>query len=378
MNNVTFQNNPQDNSRVVVLTRGEHLDAKAAKLDNKTKRPALVGHYNDELAKMVKIVEEVKSENHGYDAALGRLGISTVYYAAYAQNVSARKLKVKGGVVDKNVLAKYNKSIVGMKPIINMPKQEEPIHPSINSDLIAQFVESSDKDSSPMVATVNNPTITMPKESFNNDLSDTRVRRLERTGEIPIVREELPTYSQSNVINTPERFVPKQDAPVNPVNNVTAFPSRMERMQKEQVEVNREEPISVNRATPEIGQGAKELDKINNLMHGSEAGDLSIEIQNAHRRLEEAVKENRRVVNQSASIEEEIRNVKATVEKLRKEKAEAQQRELDKTLDMIEATKEENLGATRRMTNLQAELAELIRQRDEMLNDTSYSRGRAA
>ena len=113
-------------------------------------------------------------------------------------------------------------------------------------------------------------------------------------------------------------------------------------------------------------------------MHGSEAGDLSIEIQNAHRRLEEAVKENRRVVNQSASIEEEIRNVKATVEKLRKEKAEAQQRELDKTLDMIEATKEENLGATRRMTNLQAELAELIRQRDEMLNDTSYSRGRAA
>ena len=378
MNNVTFQNNPQDNSRVVVLTRGEHLDAKAAKLDNKTKRPALVGHYNDELAKMVKIVEEVKSENHGYDAALGRLGISTVYYAAYAQNVSARKLKVKGGVVDKNVLAKYNKSIVGMKPIINMPKQEEPIHPSINSDLIAQFVESSDKDSSPMVMTFNKPTITMPKESFNNDLSDTRVRRLERTGEIPIVREELPTYSQSNVINTPERFVPKQDAPVNPVNNVTAFPSRMERMQKEQVEVNREEPISVNRATPEIGQGAKELDKINNLMHGSEAGDLSIEIQNAHRRLEEAVKENRRVVNQSASIEEEIRNVKATVEKLRKEKAEAQQRELDKTLDMIEATKEENLGATRRMTNLQAELAELIRQRDEMLNDTSYSRGRAA
>ena len=378
MNNVTFQNNPQDNSRVVVLTRGEHLDAKAAKLDNKTKRPALVGHYNDELAKMVKIVEEVKSENHGYDAALGRLGISTVYYAAYAQNVSARKLKVKGGVVDKNVLAKYNKSIVGMKPIINMPKQEEPIRPSINSDLIAQFVESSDKDSSPMVMTFNKPTITMPKESFNNDLSDTRVRRLERTGEIPIVREELPTYSQSNVINTPERFVPKQDAPVNPVNNVTAFPSRMERMQKEQVEVNREEPISVNRATPEIGQGAKELDKINNLMHGSEAGDLSIEIQNAHRRLEEAVKENRRVVNQSASIEEEIRNVKATVEKLRKEKAEAQQRELDKTLDMIEATKEENLGATRRMTNLQAELAELIRQRDEMLNDTSYSRGRAA
>lgn len=375
MNNVTFQNNPQDNSRVVVLTRGEHLDAKAAKLDNKTKRPALVGHYNDELAKMVKIVEEVKSEDHGYDAALGRLGISTVYYAAYAQNVSARKLKVKGGVVDKNVLAKYNKSIIGMKPIINMPKQEEPIRPSINSDLIAQFVESSDKDSSPMVATVNNPTITMPKESFNNDLSDTRVRRLERTGEIPIVREELPTYSQSNVINTPERFVPKQEVPVN---NVTAFPSRVERMQKEQVEVKREEPISVNRATPEIGQGAKELDKINNLMHGSEVGDLSIEIQNAHRRLEEAVKENRRVVNQSASIEEEIRNVKATVEKLRKEKAEAQQRELDKTLDMIEATKEENLGATRRMTNLQAELAELIRQRDEMLNDTSYSRGRAA
>ena len=137
-----------------------------------------------------------------------------------------------------------------MKPIINMPKQEEPIHPSINSDLIAQFVESSDKDSSPMVATVNNPTITMPKESFNKDLSDTRVRRLERTGEIPIVREELPTYSQSNVINTPERFVPKQEVPVN---NVTAFPSRMERMQKEQVEVNREEPISVNRATPEIG-----------------------------------------------------------------------------------------------------------------------------
>ena len=59
MNNVTFQNNPQDNSRVVVLTRGEHLDAKAAKLDNKTKRPARVGHYNDELAKMVMMLRLV-------------------------------------------------------------------------------------------------------------------------------------------------------------------------------------------------------------------------------------------------------------------------------------------------------------------------------
>lgn len=355
MDNITFLNNPQDNSRVVVYTNGTHVASKAAKLDNNMKRPVLVDHYNAELAKMVKVVENVASPSHGYDASLGRLGITTVYYDAKAQNISARKLKVKGGVVDKGVLAKYNKAIEGMKPSV-IAKEEK---------VINAFVPPVKEEVKPVVT----PVVNM--EPVVQPLNDTRVGRLERTGEIPVVRQDIPSYNVgNNVINTPDRFINRDNQPSN---NVVNFPSRMERAKEN--EVSREDNIT---RTAEIGKGAKELDKINTLIHGNEGSDLSVEIQNAHRQLEAAMMENKRVVTQSATLEEQIKNVKATVEQLKKEKAEAQQRELDKTLDMIEATKEENLGATRRMTNLQAELAELIRQRDEMLNDNSYSRGRVA
>lgn len=352
---ITYTVNPYSGPNVNVLVTEQ---PRVAKLNNTMKRPYLAAHYAKGIAQMMQQTVDKVAEQRPSMAAPARSEqlmnspseFMELMYPEEVNHTGARKLKVNNMVKEKT-LKRYEAAKVNFPKPVTMPNPlpKEPEMPK------ETFMEMP----TPQIVPTQNA---MPESVNNMNMvnADTRVGRLERTGEIPTqaintLREE---DRMTGVINTPTRVERQMNAEVAGALHALVD-NEEEKNDKQQLE---------------IGAGAKALDQYNNLIHGNDSSSVATELATAKKKLEQAIKENKTVVVQSANIEDEIQKVRAEVEELSRKKVERERQELDRTLKMIEVTQEENLGATRKLTNLQEELAELMRQRDALVNE-NYSRG---
>ena len=329
--NIAFEGNPYLGSDNKVFSDGSF---KVAKMNVETKVPNLIANWEKELAKMSTIASQVGSPNYGNDLILGRLGIKSLDYYARIKRENAKKLKVNP------IVANKSKTVYGIKEAI---KLDEPVMNNI----------------------VNDSTLTR-SDAHKEDVVDTRMSRLERTGEIPIINEssevtmkrETPSIN-NDVINTPTRFERHNEAtPFDAlINDKTSS-----RVEKEQVEMSR--------STERTGGDPNLYTK---LIHGN--NDISARLMDAKNKLSTAKEEREKARAVNASLEAEVANVRKTIEELKKKQEEKAEQELNNTLNMLQTAKEEILGETRKYDNLQEELAELLRQRDSLLNGNSTSYG---
>ena len=351
---ITYTVNPYSGPNVNVLVTEQ---PRVAKLNNTMKRPYLAAHYAKGIAQMMQTVNQVVEQKPVVEVRQERSGLmnsssefSEFMYPENAIHTGARKLKVNNMVKEKT-LKRYEAAKVNFPKTVAMPNPL-PKEPELPKET---FMEMP----TPQIVPTQN-VMPEPVNNMNMVNADTRVGRLERTGEIPtqtvnVLREE---DRMTGVINTPTRVERQMNAEVAGALHALVD-NEEEKNDKQQLE---------------IGAGAKALDQYNNLIHGNDSSSVANELATAKKKLEQAIKENKTVVVQSANIEDEIQKVRAELEELSKKKAERERQELDRTLKMIEVTQEENLGATRKLTNLQEELAELMRQRDALVNE-NYSRG---
>ncbi len=351
MDNVAIEGNPYVSENTIVTSDGTF---KVAKMSNKAETPkiqTLSSRWMKELAKAQKIVDKVTSHENGLDLVLGRLGAESIDYYSELQNSGVRKLKVNRIVADKS------KKVYGFHNAI-VVKKEEPIkEPVVN-------VEEK----------INDINLEEVYENPVSDTRDTRMSRLERTGDSVNINNfenqemKRQTPPVNDIINTPSRFERHMETPFDALINDNNESSINDKKENEQVKVS------------ETRGGDPNL--YNKLIHGSEKNDISIRLQDAKSKLYTANEEKEKAKAVNASLEQDVEKVRKEIEKIKKDKQEKEERELSNTLNMLQAAKEEILGETRRYDNLQEELAELIRQRDNLLgsssyNDDNYSRNRS-
>ena len=314
---------------------------KVAKLST-IKETTLRGKYSAALSEITKAQENVKPQDKpampvatDYNALIGKLEMETFTPYAVASNQGARKLKVNP-IVKEKTLRVYDST--KKERIIEKVKEE----PHIEEEVPPK----------PVV------------ENKVEPLSDTRVGRLERTGEIPVVndkplrREDIHENSNNgnDIINAPSRFVtPKQEQV-----DMTPYDS-----------IIHDNPPVETKKEPEARTGG-DPNLYNKLIHGGEDSGISIKLKEARSKLTTAEEEKEKARAVNRSLEKEVENVRATIEKIKRERDEKVQKELDNTLNMLQSTKEEILSETRKYDNLQEELAELMRQRDALLSAGAY------
>ena len=195
---ITITDNPYQEGIII----NPNIEHKVAKLKNDTKRITIENYYNVELAKMKMASNTVKdtvSKEHGNDLVMGRLGIESLDYYAYCDSLKgARKLKVGKENVFNNVKRYYekqNRNMIDNLPVENK-KEELPKEEVVN--------------------VADNNEVSFTPHIVDTPLSDTRMSRLERTGEIPKVeekaevtlkREDINHGRVNDIINAPDRFV---------------------------------------------------------------------------------------------------------------------------------------------------------------------------
>ena len=339
MDNVAIEGNPYVNENTNVISDGTF---KVAKMSNKAETPkiqTLSARWQKELAKVKPIVDNVTSHEHGLDLILNRLGAESIDYYNEMQNVGVRKLKVNRIVRDKS------KKVYGLHDAIVLEKNEP---------------KEEKIEVKPVVSEINNINL---EEVYENPAPDTRMSRLERTGEMPVnsfdnqeMKRQTPQIN--DVINTPTRFERHMETPFDALINDNNVNSSNEKRDNEQPRVS------------ETRGGDPNL--YNKLIHGGEKSDISIRLQDAKNKLYTANEEREKAKAVNASLEQDVEKVRKEIEKIKRDKKEKEERELSNTLNMLQATKEEILGETRKYDNLQEELAELIRQRDNLLGGSSY------
>ena len=333
--NIAFEENPYLGVNTNVVSDGGY---RVAKMSASTKVPTLKARWESELAKIVKPaapVQEVVTEAPKV-SLMDKLDLTMADYYSEVSSISARKLKVNPVVVNKS------KNAYGVREAVVL-KKEEPVkvEPIVNEVPLTR------------------------EEVHKEETADTRMSRLERTGEIPTVEEnrevtmkrETPSIN-SNVINTPTRFERHNeptpfDALINDNAGVHA--------EKENVEV-------ANHSNERTGGDPNLYTK---LIHGD--NDISKRLEDARNKLSTANEEREKARAVNASLEAEVANVRRTIEELKRKQDEKAEQELNNTLNMLQTTKEEILGETRKYDNLQEELAELLRQRDSLMNGNNYS-----
>ncbi len=167
--NYTFTDNP-GNAGVPVESHGRMTDAKAAKLNNDTKKPAVHSKY-------VSGLESQISEPKDYTQVSNRNNISVTEHPKAADVISLKKLRV-GSVVIKGS-QKFNNGV----PKLTIVPKEEVVTPKVEI--------TNDTPLTPNV---------MP-------LIDDNRGRHEKTGEIPVaeVQEAVKQQEESNIVQFPSR-----------------------------------------------------------------------------------------------------------------------------------------------------------------------------
>ncbi len=334
--NIAFEENPYLGTGTNVVSDGGY---RVAKMSASTKIPTLLARWQSEVAKLNKVSETRVEGSVKKEAVSNDTEKSIVDFYSEVLSISARKLKVNPVVVNKA------RGAYGVRKAI-----------SLNDNVVEEEAQE----------------LSLSREELRKEeVSDTRMSRLERTGEMPVINEnrevtmkrETPSIS-NDVINTPTRFERHNETtPFDALINDNAGV----RMEKEEERVTR---------SAETG-GDPNL--YNKLIHGND--DISKRLAEAKNKLSTANEEREKARAVNASLEAEVASVRKTIEELKRNQQAQAEQELNNTLNMLQTTKEEILGETRKYDNLQEELAELLRQRDSLLGndsrtDDNFSRGR--
>lgn len=342
MDNVAIVKNPCVSVDKKIPSDGSFKVAKMSKLEKTPKIQTLSARWQKELAKLETVVSKVTNTAA---MVMDKLFASTTDFYSKALRDGARKLKVN------EIVANKSRAYYGVHNAIVITKKEEPV-----------------KD---VAEAINNITIEEEKVQEEEPTVDSRMSRLERTGEVYAnnANAEYEEPKENKIINTPTRFERYNENPYDALINDNANVAA----QNENSLDNRVKSSDTRGGDPNL---------YNELIHGAKADDVSSQLLEAKNRLSNAQKERAKAKAVNKSLEDEIANIRKTIDNIKREKQEKAERELSNTLNMLDATKEEILGETRKYDNLQGELAELIRQRDNLLNGSSvyednvYSRSR--
>ena len=105
--NFTILENPYVDENSTITTRGVMTDAKIAKLNNATKRPAIVKHWEENMPQ--EVVSLASPVTKDYSSLLDNVGITAVNYASNVNNSGAKKLRVNK-IVNEKASNIYNSS----------------------------------------------------------------------------------------------------------------------------------------------------------------------------------------------------------------------------------------------------------------------------
>ena len=327
--NYTITDNPYREG-MTILSNGVGISSKVAKLnDDKksyevTKRDRLAQNWeNNRPKETVQNVNNVSaSPKVNYDELLNKIGISAVVSPMAAENSGAKKLRVNKIVVDKAGKI-YNNSNHIAAPV-QMPAVKEEVK---------------------MVQEPVNPIPTVPEPSVNEEVHG----RHEKTGEIPV--------------QGIENAIRNNDIPVGTRTERNAMASEM-----------------INRENVKVEPKGGDVDLYNSLLHNDGAVDVSKQLQGARLQLEEVKDEGRKLAAQYSEAVQELEQLKKDIEYQNKIRQEQEKNELSTTLKDIAAIKQANLARTSDLSSIQAEIARLKAERENMMaNDyDARSMGRAA
>ena len=313
-----------DNTIIEFPQRSKRNGNKVAKLST-VKRDKLVFKYKTSLMELQNKNNNTKipsTPNNSINQDVGALENVTIvdFDSNNSKKNGTRKLKVSEIVANKS--RKYFANNKPQKIEVKMPE------PVVNEQ----------------------PEIEKP-------ISDTRMSRLERTGELNKI--DLKEEPSNNIINTPDRFMEKEV--VNPYESLIN--------DKENTPLTRESIHNEEKIGEQNMGGDPNL--YTKLVHGKDDNfaddEISVKLQEAISKLGVANEEKEKAKAVNASLEAEVANVRETLERIKKEKEAQEQKVLENTLNMLKDAKAEILDETRRYDNLQEELRALIKERDALL-----------
>ncbi len=136
----------------------------------------------------------------------------------------------------------------------------------------------------------------------------------------------------------------------------------------------------INRENVKVEPKGGDVDLYNSLLHNDGAVDVSKQLQGARLQLEEVKDEGRKLAAQYSEAVQELEQLKKDIEYQNKIRQEQEKNELSTTLKDIAAIKQANLARTSDLSSIQAEIARLKAERENMMaNDyDARSMGRAA
>ena len=318
--NYTFTENPYKEDKPIILPRGFMNDAKIAKLNNLTKRPAILKHWEENRPNEIVSLSNFVTTKKDYSSLLNNIGLEAVNYAPKANNLGAKKLRVNKVVNEKSINVYNNSDKVDVIPL---PKVVETPKPEVKEEI---------KVESPL-----EPNIVSNREEIRG--------RHERTGEIPV--EAI------------KETVKEEKIPMT---------SRVER----------------NAFVSESKQEAKagDMDLYNNLLHNAPIDeDVSKQLQGARNQLSIEKEESRKLAEQYGDAVKELERLKEDIAQQKKAKEQQVKQELNDTLKNIEALQKENLERTSDLTSIQSEIAKLKAEKramEESFYEDNRSYGRAA
>ncbi len=321
--NYTIIENPWKDENTVVNYRGVMTDAKIAKLNNATKRPAIVKNWEDKMPQPVVSISTPAIKD--YTPVFNSLGATVVNMAKESNVESAKKLRVA-----KIVSEKTSKCFDSMEKVDVVPAP-------------APVIEPPKVEEKPVVSPRIEPTIVPTYEEVHG--------RHERTDKVPVAEINEKVKNDTPVVSTPTPMI-----------------TRAERN------------AMVNESKQEAKAG--DMDLYNNLLHGSgQDEDVSVQLQGARNQLSIEKEENRKLVEKYDEAVKEYTKLKEDIETTKKQKEQQVKEELSITLRNIESLQKENLEKTSDLTSLQSEIAKLKAEKRaiaESFYEDSHSLGRAA
>jgi len=328
--NYTIIDNPYRDENSVITTRGVMTDAKIAKLNNATKRPAIVKNWEANIPQVV-VTTMAPPVTKDYSKIISDLGMTAVNPAKEAANSGAKKLRVNKIVNEKasNIFNSVEKIDVIPEKVVELPKVE---------------VKEEIKEKSPL-----DPVIVNSREELHG--------RHVHTGEIPVdaIKEAVKNDSIPSVNNNP---------PLSSRSERNAFASDLPK-----VEIKTEAK-------------AGDMDLYNNLLHNvSMEEDVSKQLQGARNQLNIEKEENRKLAEQYGEAVKELEKLKEDINNKKKAQEQHAKEELSMTLKSIENIQKENLERTSDLTSIKSEIARLKAEKqamEENFYEGSRSFGRTA
>ena len=301
----SISGNPYVDESTNILTNGVSTSAKAAKLNQEIKRPAVHNNWKKALSELQASLTptiEISSD------VLARIGMTMVNFPKEGTRVGAKKLRTDPKAVNDKCRMIY----------LENPKEDIPTPAPVVE--ITTIDEKDDKTLTPNVI---------------GSRVDVHGRH-ERTGEIPVneIKEAIET-----------------DLP--PINSVASFVSRTERNSND-VRIDTKQDTK-----------AGDMDLYNKLVHnGGQEDDVVRQLQGARSQLSAAKDENKKLAEELSEAEKLLE----TLEKENRELIQRQQAQtraaLTKTLRDYDAVQEDNLAKTNNLTSIRAQIERLKAEKE--------------